>query len=89
LLNQQILNNISQINPSSSTTSSSTITLANGTIIPSSLYSGSGPTLSASNIPLDLLSTTNIDSTINSQQSSLLSRTISDNDRSTNPPSTS
>ncbi|CAF4951079.1 unnamed protein product, partial [Rotaria sp. Silwood1] len=89
LLNQQILNNISQINPSSSTTSSSTITLANGTIIPSSLYSGSGPTLSTSNIPLDLLSTTNIDSTINSQQSSLLSRTISDNDRSTNPPSTS
>ncbi|CAF0931984.1 unnamed protein product [Rotaria sordida] len=95
LLNQHILSNISQINTSSSTTSSSssssssTVTLANGTIIPSSLYTGSGPTLSNSNIPLELLSTPNIDSTINSQQSSLLSRTISDNERSINLPSTS
>ncbi|CAF2713930.1 unnamed protein product [Rotaria sp. Silwood2] len=89
LLNQHILSNISQINPSSSSPLSSTVTLANGTIIPSSLYSGSGPTLSTSNIPLELLSTANIDSTINSQQSPLLSRTISDNDRSTSLPSTS
>ncbi|CAF2265206.1 unnamed protein product [Rotaria magnacalcarata] len=82
LLNQHILNNISQINAPFS----STVTLANGNIISSSIYSGAGPTLSNSNIPSELLSPSHIDSTMSSQQSSLLSRTISDNDRPTNPP---
>ncbi len=83
LLNQHILNNISQIN---TLPSSSTVTLANGTTIPSSLYSGPGSTLPTSNIPLELSSTNSFDPTINSQQSPLLSRIISDNDRSPNPP---
>ncbi|CAF4999052.1 unnamed protein product, partial [Rotaria socialis] len=82
LLNQHILNNISQINAPSS----STVTLANGNIISSSIYSGAGPTLSNSNIPSELLSPSHIDSMMSSQQSSLLSRTIADNDRPTNPP---
>lgn len=85
LLNQHILNNISQINASSSNTSS-TITLANGTTIPSSLYSGPGTTtLPNSNIPLEISSTTSnsLDPLMNSQQSPLLSRTISE---TTTPP---
>ncbi|UJR26477.1 hypothetical protein I4U23_007804 [Adineta vaga] len=86
-LNQHILNNISQI----SAPTSSTLTLANGTTIPSSLYSGPGSTLPTSNIPHDITSTTSSsshDSTtaMNSPQTSLLSRPISDNDRSVNPP---
>lgn len=44
------------------------------------LYSNSG---SNSNIPLDSSSTTSLDSAIVSQQSSLLPRTLSENDRST------
>ncbi|CAF1424164.1 unnamed protein product [Adineta steineri] len=86
LLNQHILNNISQINAASSTPS--TVTLANGTTIPSSLYSGPGSTLPTSNIPHEMSSSNSLDSTtLNSQQSSsLISRTISDADRSTNPP---
>lgn len=83
ILNQQILNNISQINTPLST---STVTLANGTTIPSSLYSGPGSNLPTSNIPHELSSSTSLDPTLSSQQSSLLSRTISENDRSTNPP---
>ncbi len=85
LLNQHILNNISQISgPSSST--SSTVTLANGTTISSSLYSGPGSALPNSNIPLELSPTTSLDPPLNSQQSPLFSRTISETDRSMNPP---
>jgi hypothetical protein len=68
ILPQHILNNISQTSAASTTT----------TTIPSSLYSSSG---SNSNIPLD--SSSSIDPAILSQQSSLLTRTISENDRST------
>ena len=82
LLNQHILSNISQIAGSSSS-ASSTITLANGTTIPSSLYSGPGSSLSNSNIPHELSSTTSLDPPLNSQQSPLLSRTISEADRPT------
>jgi hypothetical protein len=82
LLNQHILSNISQIAGASSS-ASSTITLANGTTIPSSLYSGPGSTLPNSNIPLELSSTTSLDPPLNSQQSPLLSRTISEADRPT------
>jgi hypothetical protein len=67
ILPQHILNNISQSSGQSSTT------------IPSSLYSISG---SNSNIPLDSSSTSSLDPAIVSQQSSLLTRTISENDRS-------
>ncbi|CAF1629130.1 unnamed protein product [Adineta ricciae] len=80
ILNQQILSNISQINAPAA--SSSTITLANGATIPSSLYSGPGSILPSSNIPHDVASTSSHDST----HTSILSRTISDNDRSVNPP---
>ncbi|CAF5172757.1 unnamed protein product, partial [Rotaria magnacalcarata] len=72
ILSQHILNNISQISsPSSSST------------IPSSLYSGPGSNLSNCNIPLESSSLNSMDSAIVSQQSSLMNRTISENDRST------
>ncbi|CAF3628272.1 unnamed protein product [Rotaria socialis] len=73
LLSQHILNNISQISsPSSSSTT-----------IPSSLYSGTGSNLSNCNIPLESSSLNSMDSAIVSQQSSLMNRTMSENDRST------
>jgi len=69
ILSQHILNNISsQISAPSSSTAPT---------IPSSLYSSSG---SNSNIPLE--SSNSIDPAIVSHQSSLLPRTISENDRS-------
>jgi hypothetical protein len=72
ILSQHILNNISsQISAPSSSTAPP---------IPSSLYSSSGSSLSNSNIPLE--SSNSIDPAIVSQQSSLLPRTISENDRS-------
>ncbi|CAF4181798.1 unnamed protein product [Rotaria sp. Silwood2] len=73
ILSQHILNNISQISASSSSTSTTTI--------PSSLYSGPGTNISNCNIPLE--SSNSIDPAIVSQQSSLLTRTISENDRTT------
>ncbi|CAF3662612.1 unnamed protein product [Rotaria sp. Silwood1] len=74
ILSQHILNNISQISAPSSSSSSTTTT------IPSSLYSSPGTNISNCNIPLE--SSSSIDPTIITQQS-LLSRTISENDRST------
>jgi hypothetical protein len=73
VLPQHILNNISQMGSPSTTT------------IPSSLYSGPGSSLSNSNIPLESSpsSSSSIDPAIVSQQSSLMTRTISENDRST------
>ncbi|CAF0867299.1 unnamed protein product [Rotaria sordida] len=75
ILSQHILNNISQISAPSSSSSSSTI-------ISSSLYSGPGSNISNCNIPLESSSSSSIDPAIISQQSSLLNRTISENDRS-------
>lgn len=82
VLNQHILNNISQFTGPSNT--STTLTLANGTTIPSSLYSGPGSTLPNSNIPLEFSPTTPLDPPLNSQQSPLLARTISETDRPIN-----
>lgn len=73
MLSQHILNNISQISAQSSTSS---------TTIPSSLYSGPGSNMSNANIPLES-SSSSIDPAIISQQPSILTRTMSENDRST------
>ncbi|CAF1560433.1 unnamed protein product [Adineta ricciae] len=76
ILPQHILNNISsQMNTPSST----------APVIPSSLYSSTSSGLSNSNIPLDTSpsSANIIDPAIVSQQPSILSRPISENDRST------
>jgi len=59
------------------------VTLANGTTIPSTLYSGPGSTQPSSNIPHQISSSTSLDSLPNTQQSPLLSHTISENDRPT------
>lgn len=81
-MNQHIFSNISQLSGLSNT--SATITLANGTTIPSSLYSGPGSSLSNSNISLDFSPATPLDPPLNSQPSPLLSRTISETDRPIN-----